>query len=321
MADAFHMLLVRFRRRLVAARAMRLLGMAALLVAAACLAGAMVQRMSGADLMGRSALAAAIAAAVAAILRLRHMPTLAAAALEIDRQRGFRELLSSAVLVEHDEDLGGCVVIAARQKAAEVDVTRLSVGGLGTPMWIAALLIAGFLPLAYRPAAVTPSAPTEGIMDGEISPERQSGGTIASARSEAPRLTREAQTPGASAITVAGTPEPERTSLAGRRPTRSDTAGASAGGGLAQGNARASPAPAPALSSAAGNTGGDTEPGSGRAQVKPNGGDTGMGVVASAGAQGNTHASASPNSQGQGPIDAQSFPEAYRDVLKAYFAR
>jgi hypothetical protein len=300
----------------------RLLAMAALCVAAVCLASAILQRITGTELLARSTVVAAIAAAVAVMFQLRHMPRLAAAALEIDRQGNLRELLSSAVLAEHPDRLSACVIAAAEQKAAEVDVGQLSAGSLGTPVWIGALLIAGFLPLAYRPPATVSQKATDEIADVVTPAERRSPGAVAPSHSEQRQLLQEGQTLGASAITIAAVSDRQQQLAASRRPTKSDTAGMSAGGGLAQGATTTPPAAPPTIAPTPGDSGGtSTAAGSGSAGTSPAGTTAGVGQVAAASERTGLQPGSSAAGQGQGTIDAQSFPESYRDVLKAYFAR
>ena len=255
------------------------------------------------------------------MLRLRHMPTLAAAALEVDRQMGLHELLSSAVLADGREDLSGCVVAAARQKADEVGITQLKAGSTGTPMWIAALLIAGLLPLLYRSSAAASGKITDQTAGADVPVQRAARGTAASAVGAQRRLNREGQTPGASAITVAAASDSQRPVEVGRRPTRSDPAGLSAGGGLAQGSMTAPPTPPAIVAPVASDLGKGSASGSGSAQANSAGADAGIGQVASTKAQAGV-ANESPSiAQGHGTVNAESFPESYRDVLKAYFAR
>lgn len=321
MTDALSRLLVRFRRRLIAARAMRLMGTTAAFLAAACLAGVLVERLSGAQLLARIISVAVVAAGLPFILRLRHMPTLAAAALEIDRQMSLRELLSSAVLAKGHDGLSDCVVLAARQKAGEVSVMQLKAGSPGTPMWIAALLIAGLLPLLYRSPAGASRETSDGVKGVETQAQRELPRTAASSGGRQQRLSQEGQTPGVSAIMVAAASDRQRSTDASRRATKSDTAGLSAGRGLAQGSVTTPPAPPTVVTPMASDPGKGTGFGSGMTRADSNGTGTGIGQVTSARVQpgaGNEPPTITPE---HGTVNAESFPESYRDVLKAYFAR
>ncbi|GEM_PF-4553241 len=322
MDDALYMLLVRFRRRLITARLARLLALAVLCIAAVCLASAMLQRITGSQLLARCTFVTVVVATVAVVLQLRHLPTLAAAALEIDRQANLRELLSSAVLADHPDGMGVCVITAARHRAAEVDLEQLSAGSPGTPIWIAALLIAGLLPLAYRaPASASPKTPEE-LADIAVPAQRRAPASATPFGGEQRPLMQDGQTPGSSAITVAAAPDSAQPSAANRRPTRSDTAGTSAGGGLAQG-ASTTPPPAPPTIAATtvDPSGKNAATGSGTAGRNLPGMISGTGQVAAVPAQAVHELGPTAPAQGQRTVDAQSFPESYRDVLKAYFAR
>ena len=320
MTDALSILLIRFRRRLIAARAMRVTGMAVLLTAAMCLAAVLTERISGAPLLARTTVVAGLAAGLLITIRLRHMPTLAAAALEIDRQSHLGELLSSAILAERHEDMSGCVIAAARKKAADVDISQLKTGSSGTPMWIAALLIAGLLPLVYRPPATASRERIDEVTGGDTAAQRETPRAATPPRGGQQPLAQEGQTPGASAIMVAAASDRQRPVDSVRRPTRSDATGLSAGGGLAQGMATAPPAP-PVATPMAASPGEGTALGSGTIRANPTGTGTGSGQVASTQAQTDTRAESSGVPAEQGTVNAQSFPESYRDVLKAYFAR
>lgn len=321
MNDALSILLARFRRRLIAARVMRLIGTAAALLAAACLAGALVGRISGAQLLARTISIAVIAAGLPAIVRLRRLPTIAAAALEIDQQKNLYELLSSAVLADGHEDLSDCVTAAARQKAGEVDVAQLKAGSQGTSMWIAALLIAGLLPLLHRSPVATSLGLADEVAGIDAPAQQKSPRATASSDSTQRRLSQEAQTPGAAAITVPDAADQQQSTAASRRPSRSDTAGISAGGGLAQGPAAAPPVPPTIVMPLVGDPGRGTAQGSGTVRANSTGDGDGIGQVSTT--RGNVGAGDKTPAVAQehGTVSAESFPESYRDVLKAYFAR
>lgn len=320
MEEELHRLVRRFRGRVVWARGVRAVAEAGAGVAAVCLLAAVAQRVTGSALLVPTAMVGVCAGVVWVLVRGLRWPTAEAVALEIDRQCGLKELISSAVMAEGQDGFDRCVVAEAREAAKQVRAEKLDYGSMGTAAWVAMLLIGGLLPVVYRaPASEKREMGSDGVAGNETVDGSREG---VQRRQTAEQAGDERRAEAGATPMDPGREGQEGATAAAARPTRSEMAGVSAGGGLAQSEGSTAAMLPTGVDSQQGERGMEGGVGGGRPDTSMTGTGSGGGLVTGNGSQAaEAVAGAGADVERDGTADAQKMPEAYRDVLKAYFAR
>lgn len=312
-----------FRRRMALAALSRELAWRAAGAVGAIGIAMLSGQWAGVALWPWTMLAAGIFVTLDPILRVR-LPTMMAAALELDRQCRSHELISSALAMGRPGDeFADAVAAIAQEAAGRIDVGRLDAGGTGTRAWIASLVLLGLLPMVYAPTGTPQEEPIVQAVAGNDQDTRPSIAKAAVTRG----------TPRAQAFDDAAASSPQSAvsddhaeygmpqATAAR--SRSENAGASAGGGLATGG----PGEVPVESADASSTNADSALAN---AANAGGGPAGAGRSDSRDGSGIVRADGSPSSQPPGRsapsrttanLWRQEIPQQYHDVLKAYFDR
>ena len=88
------------------------------------------------------------------LLQLRRLPGTLIAAMEVDRQSGSADLLSTATTIGSPVPtiVEQAIIYRARQRASDIDLSRFVAGHYGIYWWVAVLVLAGLVPVFRVPA-------------------------------------------------------------------------------------------------------------------------------------------------------------------------
>lgn len=329
MSDPLAKLIRRARSKLWLAAIIRLIGARLAILSAVALMLAVLSRWVPLIPLPILYVTAAILL-LSLLLQLRRLPGTLIAAMEVDRQSGSADLLSTATTIGSPVPtiVEQAIISRARQRASDIDLSRFVAGHYGIYWWVAVLVLAGLVPVFRVPAhpvtdvphfarpLLAPPMPRREITARPPTHDVNS----ASARGALSQRDTEAAISDNSSDSSAG-----KTSSPGG--SRGQLDSNTAGGGISTGQSRvaeAGPAPLPSPNSPARQPADNSSPAVGTSDTN-SAGEYSRGTVSreappqSPEVVDGGRPPESPHAQA--PLDVSALPRSYRDVVGRYFSR